>query len=40
MSRSRRKIGGACSTYGWKERCVQDFCRETRGKAITWETQA
>jgi hypothetical protein len=27
--KSRRKMGGACSTYGGKERCIQDFGGET-----------
>jgi hypothetical protein len=26
----KSEIGGACSTYGGKARCVQDFGRETR----------
>jgi hypothetical protein len=34
------EMGGACSTYGGKERCIQDFGGETWGKATTWETQA
>jgi len=26
-------MGGACSTYGGEERCIQGFCREIQGKA-------
>jgi hypothetical protein len=26
-------MGGACSTYGGKERCIEDFGGETWGKA-------
>jgi hypothetical protein len=36
----KNEMGGVCSTYGGKERCIQDFGRETCGKATTWETQA
>jgi hypothetical protein len=36
----KNEMGGACSTYGGRERCVQDFGRETLGKQTTWETQA
>jgi hypothetical protein len=25
----KNEMGGACSTYGGKERCIQDFCGET-----------
>jgi hypothetical protein len=33
-------MGGACSKYGGKERCIQDFGRETWGKVTNWETLA
>ena len=33
-------MGGACSTYGGGERCIQGFGEETRGKETTGETQA
>jgi hypothetical protein len=33
-------MGGACNTYGGKEKCIEDFGVETSGKATTWETQA
>jgi hypothetical protein len=36
----KNEKGGACSKYGAKERCIQDFGGETWGKATTWETQA
>jgi hypothetical protein len=32
-------MGVACSTYGGKERCIENFGGETWGKGITWETQ-
>jgi hypothetical protein len=35
----KNEMDGACSTYGGKERCIQDFGEETGGKATTWETQ-
>jgi hypothetical protein len=25
----KNEMGGACSTYGGKERCIRDFSRET-----------
>jgi hypothetical protein len=25
----KNEVGGACSTYGWGERCIQDFGGET-----------
>jgi hypothetical protein len=34
------EMGWACSTYEGNERCIQDFGRETWGKATTWQTQA
>ena len=34
------EMGGACSTYGWKEMCMQGFGGETWRKDTTWETQA
>jgi hypothetical protein len=33
-------MGGACSTYGRKEKRAQGFGGETRVKEPTWETQA
>jgi hypothetical protein len=36
----KNEIGGACSAYGGRERRVQGFGRETRGKETTGETQA
>ena len=33
------KKGGACGTYGGKERCIQDFGREKLRKNYTWKTQ-
>jgi hypothetical protein len=36
----KNEMGGACNTYGGKERCIQDFGEETWREAITWETQA
>jgi len=35
----KNEMGGACSAYGGGERCIQDFCGETRRKEATWETQ-
>jgi hypothetical protein len=35
----RMRWGGACSTYGGRERCVQDFGGETCGKETAGETQ-
>jgi hypothetical protein len=32
-------MGGACSTYEGKEKCIQDFGGETLGKQTTWKTQ-
>ena len=32
-------MGGACSTYGGEEGCIQGFGGETRGKETTWKTQ-
>jgi hypothetical protein len=31
-----RDMGGACSTYGEGERCIQGFDGETLGKETTW----
>jgi hypothetical protein len=28
----KNEMGGACSTYGKRERCIQGFGGETRGK--------
>jgi len=33
-------MGGACSTYGGDESCIQGFLGETREKEPTWKTQA
>jgi len=33
-------MGGACSTYGEEERCIQDLGGETCGKETRWKTQA
>ena len=40
MLTAKNEMGGACSTYGEEERCIQLFGGETRGKEATWETQA
>ena len=36
----KNDTGGACSTYGEEERCMQDFGEETWGKEATWKSQA
>jgi hypothetical protein len=36
----KNEMGGACSTDGGRERCIQDFGGQTWEKATTWETQA
>ena len=36
----KNDMGGACSTYGGEERCIQGFGGETRGKETTWKAQA
>jgi hypothetical protein len=36
----KNEMGGACSMYGGKESCIQDFGGDTSGKATAWETQA
>jgi len=36
----KNEMGGACSTYGEEERCIQDLGGETWGKETTWKTQA
>ena len=36
----KNEMGGACSAYGWGEKCVQGFGGETWGKETTGETQA
>jgi len=33
-------MGGACSTFGGGERCIQGFGGSTLGKETTWKTQA
>ena len=30
---------GACGTYGGKERSIQSFGGETRGKETTWKSR-
>ena len=34
----KNEMGGACSTYGGEERCIQGFGGETWGKETTWMT--
>jgi len=34
------EMGGACSTYGGEERCIQGFGGQTLGKETTCETHA
>jgi hypothetical protein len=36
----KNEVGGACSTYGEGERCIQDLGGETWGKETIWKTQA
>jgi hypothetical protein len=36
----KSEMGGTCSMYGGRERCVGGFGGETCGKETTWETQA
>jgi hypothetical protein len=36
----KSEMGGVCSTYGGKERCVQGSGGETSGKETAGETQA
>jgi len=36
----KNEMDGACSAYGWGERCVQGFGGATWGKDTTGETQA
>jgi hypothetical protein len=36
----KKQVGGACSTYGGGERCIQGFGWETSVKETTWKTQA
>jgi hypothetical protein len=36
----RMRWAGHVARMGGKERCVQDFDRETQWKATTWENQA
>ena len=35
----KNEIGGARSTYGGEERCIQGFGGKTLGKGTTWKTQ-
>jgi hypothetical protein len=34
------EMGGACSTYGGEERCIECFGGDTGGEETTWKTQA
>jgi len=34
----KNEMGAACSTYGGKERCIEGFGGENRGKESTWKT--
>ena len=36
----KNEMGGACSTYGGEERCIQGFGGKTQRKETTWKTQA
>jgi hypothetical protein len=36
----KNEMGGACSTYGVRERCVQGFGGETGGRETVGEPQA
>jgi len=36
----KNEMGGACSTYGGEERCIQVFSGETWREETTWKTQA
>jgi hypothetical protein len=36
----KNEMGWTCSTYGGKEKCIQDFGGDTCGKATTWVTRA
>ena len=35
----KNEMGGECSTYGGKERRIEDFDGETQGKETSWKTQ-
>jgi len=35
----KNEVGGACSTYGAEQRCIQGFGGETRGKVTTWKIE-
>jgi hypothetical protein len=35
----KNRIGGACSMYRGKERCMQGFGGKTGDKETTWKTQ-
>jgi hypothetical protein len=37
-SNQENDVGGACSTYGGDERCIQGFGGETWGKETTWKS--
>jgi len=34
---TKNEMSGSHSTYGWKERYIQDFDGETLGKETTWK---
>ena len=36
----KNEIGGACSTCGGEDRCIQDIFGEIFWKDTTWKTQA
>jgi len=36
----KNEIGGACSTYGGEEKCIQDVGGKTGGKETSWKTEA
>ena len=35
----KNEIGGACSTYGGEERCIQSVGGKIGGKETTWKTE-
>jgi hypothetical protein len=37
--KEKNEVGGACSTYGGGESCVEGFGGETWRKETAWETQ-
>jgi len=36
----KNEMGGACSAYGGKERCLEGFGGEILENELPWETQA